>query len=98
MNKQDVIKRLNLLKQQLFQHCGVVTLGLFGSTVRGEATKHSDIDILIDFDTDKETFSNFMAVCDLLEESFGKHKIDVVTRKGLSPFMGKSILEEVEYV
>lgn len=98
MNKQDVIKRLSNLKQQLFQHCGVVKLGLFGSTVRGEATKYSDIDILIDFEADKETYSNLMTVCDLLEKAFGKHKIDVVTRKGLSPFIGDTILNEVEYV
>lgn len=98
MNKQDAIKRLSNLKQQLFQYCGVVKLGLFGSTVRGEATKDSDIDILIDFDSDKETFSNFMNVCDILEKAFGKHKVDVVTHKGLSPFIGNTILNEVEYV
>jgi len=35
---------------------GVTQLGLFGSTVRGENTRGSDIDILLDFASDKETY------------------------------------------
>lgn len=34
----------------------------------------------------------------ILENFFHKHKLDIVTLKGLSPFIGKQILNEVEYV
>ena len=77
---------------------GVSQLELFGSSVRNEQTPSSDIDILIDFHPEKETFQNYMAVCDMLEILFKRHKIDIVTVKGLSPYIGQQILNEVEYV
>ena len=77
---------------------GVCQLGLFGSTVRGENTSKSDIDILIDFNVGQETYLNFINACNILQDAFGKTKLDVVTKKGLSPYFGKAILNEVEYV
>ena len=69
-----------------------------GSTVRGENTRKSDIDILIDFNAGQETYLNFMNACSILQSAFGKTKLDVVTKKGLSPYIGETILKEVEYV
>ena len=97
MNKKAVLKRLSSLKAPLLA-VGVSQLGLFGSTVRGENTPKSDIDILIDFNSGQETYLNFMDACSILQDAFGKIKIDVVTKKGLSPYIGKVILNEVEYV
>mgnify|MGYP002869173131 CR=1 FL=1 len=97
MKKSTVLKRLNDLKYQL-NALGVSQLGLFGSTVREENTSKSDIDILLDFHSGQETYSNFINACILLEESFKRNKIDIVTRKGLSPYIGQTILKEVEYV
>ena len=70
----------------------------WGSSVRNEQTPSSDIDILIDFHPEKETFQNYMTVCDMLENLFKRHKIHIVTVKGLSPYIGQQILNEVEYV
>jgi predicted nucleotidyltransferase len=39
-----------------------------------------------------------MNACQLLEDNFKHYKLDVVTRKGLSPYIGQAILREVEYV
>ena len=97
MIKKNVLKRLQNLKGQLVE-VGVSQLGLFGSTVRGENTSKSDIDILLDFNAGQETFPNFMSACQILEENFKHYKLDVVTRKGLSPYIGETILNEVEYV
>ena len=55
MKKQTVLKKLAELKTPLLQY-GVTKLGLFGSTVRGENKPGSDIDVLIDFQPEKETF------------------------------------------
>ena len=60
MNKQSVISLLRKAKQPLSQSCGVKQLGLLGSTVRESNTESSDVDILIDFEDDKETYSNFL--------------------------------------
>ena len=97
MNKKSVLNRLSTLKASLMA-VGVSQLGLFGSTVRGENTRKSDIDILIDFSSDQETYLNFVNVCNILQSAFGKAKVDVVTKKGLSPYIGEAILKEVEYV
>lgn len=41
---------------------------------------------------------NFIDACSILQSAFGKAKLDVVTKKGLSPYIGETILKEVEYV
>ena len=70
-----------------------------GNKYTGDCTyiKAGDIDILIDFYADKETYSNFMMVCDILQKAFNRHKLDIVTLNGLSPYIGQSILKEIEY-
>ena len=97
MDKKSVLNRLTSLKAPLMA-VGVSQLGLFGSTVRGENTRKSDIDILIDFNADQETYLNFIDACSILQSAFGKAKLDVVTKKGLSSYISETILKEVEYV
>lgn len=93
----NILKALKTHKQKL-SNLGVSNLGLFGSYTRNEQSNKSDIDILIDFEPDKETFDNYMAVYDLLESIFQNEKIEVVTKNGLSPYIGSKILNEVKYV
>lgn len=95
--KEDILKKLKSNKLRLAKF-GIRSVGLFGSYVREEQSKESDIDLLIDFEPDKENFDNFMAVCDLFERIFKNKKIEVVTKNGLSPFIGTKILNEVQYV
>ena len=97
MEKSTVIRILSTLKAPLLA-VGVCQLGLFGSTVRDENTPTSDIDILIDFNAGQETYLNFIDACSILQDAFGTAKLDVVTKKGLSPYIGKTILSEVQYV
>ena len=77
---------------------GIRDIGLFGSYVRGEQSKNSDIDILLDFEPDEETYDNYMAVYDLLEHLFKNEKVEIVTKNGLSPYIGTKILNEILYV
>ena len=95
--KNEILERLRNCKTDLLKF-GVSKIGLFGSAKRGDANQNSDIDILIDFDSDKETFNNFMNACNFLEISFGGQKIDIVSEKGLSQYIDPYILKEVEYV
>ena len=77
---------------------GVFNIGLFGSYLRNEQTERSDIDLLIDFEPDKESYDNFMAVYDLFENLFRNEKVEIVTKNGLSKHIGPKILKEVFYV
>jgi predicted nucleotidyltransferase len=38
-----------------------------------------------------------MSVYDMLENMFGSMKVEIVTRNGLSPYIGPQILKEVIY-
>ena len=96
-NKEYILSTLKSKKADLSTK-GIRQLGLFGSYIRNEQTEQSDIDILIDFDPEKETFDNYMAVYELLEELFKNLKVEVVTKNGLSPYIGPRILNEVQYV
>ena len=77
---------------------GIRNIGLFGSYVRDEQSDKSDIDILVEFDPNKENFDNYMAVYDLIEQLFKNKRIEIVTKNGLSPYIGPGILNEVMYV
>ena len=97
LNKQYIFSQLTQRKPDI-KKFGVNKIGLFGSYVRGEQTENSDIDILIEFEKDKTTFDNFMALCFYLDDVFSGKKVEVVTTGGLSKYIGPYILKEVEYV
>ena len=96
-SKEEILSVIRMHKPQLAL-LGVNRIGLFGSYVRNEQHLHSDIDILVDFEPEKETFDNFMNICNYLENLFIGKKIEIVTTNGLSPYIGQYILEEVSYV
>ena len=89
----------NFLKsnKNILRSYGVKKIGLFGSYVRNNQHKNSDIDILVEFHKDKKNYNNFINLAYFLEDSFNT-KVDLLTAEGLSPHIGKTILSEVEYV
>jgi hypothetical protein len=62
---------------------------LFGSFARGDQTKNSDIDILVDFKNPIGFFS-FSDLKNKLEKKL-KRKVDLVTADGISPLIAKYI-------
>ena len=95
-SKNTILSILRTHKPQLAL-LGVNKIGVFGSYARNEQQPHSDIDLLIDFNPASETFDNFMSLNDYLDGLFTGEKIEVVTVNGLSPHIGRHILEEVDY-
>jgi hypothetical protein len=98
MTTRDVILKTLKANKLKLSKFGIRNVGLFGSYSRNEQSSESDIDLLIDFEPEKENFDNFMAAYDLFEKLFKNEKIEVVTKNGLSPYIGPRILNEVEYV
>ena len=95
--REHILFTLKSNKNRLMKF-GIRNVGLFGSYGRNEQSVESDIDLLVDFEPEKENFDNLMAVYDLLEKIFKNEKVEVVTMNGLSPYIGPSILKEVQYV
>ncbi len=96
-SRQAILSTLKQCKPELLKY-GVLNIGLFGSYSRNEQVSGNDIDLLIEFEPEKESFDNYMAVYDLFESLFKNQKIEVVTKNGLSPYIGPQILKEVMYV
>lgn len=95
--KENILTTLKLNKSKLSKF-GVTNIGLFGSYLKDEQSEKSDIDLLIDFESGKENFDNYMAAYDLFEALFKNQKVEVVTKNGLSKYIGPKILNDVKYV
>lgn len=96
---QDKENLLSLIASNSGQirNYGVKALGIFGSFVRNEQTEQSDVDLLVDFSPEKETYRNFIDLAYFMEDLLGR-RVEIITRNGLSPYIGPHILKEVEYV
>jgi predicted nucleotidyltransferase len=89
---------LNILteKSPELKRLGVVSLAVFGSTARDEATSTSDIDILISF-SHPPTFDQYMETKFFLEDLLGS-KVDLVLQDGLKPLVRTEVEKEAIYV
>ena len=96
MNREEVIQRLKEVKPLLREEFGVVKIGLFGSVARGESSKESDIDILIEKEKPLSLI-RFMRMKLLLEKRLGK-KVDLISLEGLREELREEVEKEVIYV
>ncbi len=94
MKTLEEIKEI-LKKQKPFlkEEYGVSEIGIFGSYVRGEQRKKSDLDILVEFDKPIGLLK-FIGLEIYLSEVLGV-KVDLVMEGSLKPRIGKHILKEV---
>lgn len=76
---------------------GVDSIGVFGSFCRNEMNNYSDVDFLVDFKKSEKTYSNFFKLHEFLTSITGR-KVEILTRKSLSKYIGPYILKEVENV
>jgi predicted nucleotidyltransferase len=95
-NFSEISDALHSHLEDLRKHFAVSQIGIFGSFVRGEQQKTSDVDVLVDF-ARPVGFVTFIKLENRLEEILGR-KVDLVTRKALKPHIGRRILDEVRYV
>jgi predicted nucleotidyltransferase len=96
------MKRIEAIKKKLAEHKAelhdkfqIKEIGIFGSYIRGEQDKNSDLDILVEFNVPPSLFK-FVE----LEHYLGKLlkvKVDLVMKDALKPIIGKRIIKEVVY-
>ncbi|MBM7866034.1 hypothetical protein GTO89_06225 [Heliobacterium gestii] len=90
MNLQAIQKRA----EPIFQRYGVVQAFVFGSFARGDQSEDSDIDFLIEYASDaKKSMFDFCNLIGELQNALGRN-VDVVTIKGLSPFLREVVEKE----
>jgi len=90
---KDVLKKH---KRELRERFKVKDVGVFGSYVKEQQRKRSDIDIVVEFEEPLGLFE-FMRLEEHLSNLLGA-KVDLVSKKALKPKIGEHILKEVVYV
>lgn len=89
----EILYILSKNKPVLAERYKVKSLGVFGSQVRGEARRDSDVDILVEFKETPDLF-RFMDLEDDLVALL-RRRVDLVTKRALKGNIGKRILSEV---
>lgn len=95
-NVEDIKRTLSASKAELRLKFKVKDIGVFGSYVRGEQKRKSDVDVLVEFKEPVGLFE-FVALENYLSDLLGV-KVDLVSKKALKPHIGKRILQEVVMV
>lgn len=83
-------------KEELGERFKVKEIGFFGSYVREEQTKRSDVDILVAFYETIDLFT-FIELENYLSDILGV-KVDLVMKEGIKPRLKEKILSEAVYV
>ena len=95
---EDIKQRLRHYKPFIQQKYHVTQLGIFGSYVRGDQTKDSDVDVLVEFEPGfRFGLLKFCELENYLSDQLSL-KVDLVMKDGLKPHIGEQILQEVIYL
>ena len=96
MNKEEIRKKITYQLPFLSQKYNVKRLGIFGSVVRDQQKKGSDIDMLVEF-ISPIGFFDFIRLENFLAETLNQ-KVDLVTKKALKRAIKAEVLKETLYV
>ena len=88
----DRIEEIKEMILPVLRKYNVKKASLFGSIVRGEDTKESDIDILVEFEG-RKSLLDLAGLKIELEEKL-KRKVDVLTYESIHPLLRDKILAE----
>jgi len=92
LNKKKDIERLEKKIIPILKRHDIVKAGIFGSFARGEATRKSDVDILIRFKGRKSLLD--LARVEIELEKKIRRKADVLTYDSINPLLKERILKE----
>ena len=87
---RDIIGRY---KKDLYKRYKARGIEIFGSCVRNEQKKGSDIDLLVDFEKDADLF-DLTGLGSFLEEKLNE-KVDIIPKRALRKEIQKEVLKEV---
>ena len=94
-NEKQVILKLKPQLNRLKSSYYVKKMALFGSVTRDDFNDQSDIDLLIDFDSDD--FTLYLQLIEELESILGR-KVDLITFRSLKPRQLEYLEKKLIYV
>ena len=74
----------------------VSMVGVFGSMARGEATRGSDIDLLVEF-AGRKSLLALVRLERELSAALGR-KVDLLTKAAISPYLRDRILQDLQVI
>ncbi|QWR77612.1 nucleotidyltransferase family protein [Candidatus Magnetomonas plexicatena] len=96
-NLNEIIDILKEHRSILVDKYGIVEIAVFGSYVRNEQKRGSDIDIVVQLKRETKTLDNLIGLTSYLQKKL-RAKVDIVLRDGLKETLKKYILQEAVYV
>ena len=95
LSLDQILSALRESLSELRTRYRVRALGVFGSYVRGEQRKGSDVDVLVEFEQhDRPNLFDVIHLEDELGDLLGV-KVDLVEKGDLKPYIGRRVLAEV---
>jgi predicted nucleotidyltransferase len=96
MNRTEILSILRKYKRNNAGKYGIIELGIFGSTARGDAGFDSDVDICIKTNTPNPFF--LVHIKEDLEGLINRHVDIVRVRDRMNPYLRERIEKEGRYV
>jgi len=93
---EGIKKKIKELEPLLKERFEVKRIGIFGSYIKREEKRGSDLDILVEFSEPISLFK-FIELEEFLSKKLGV-KVDLVTKKALKPLKKNRIIKEAVYV
>jgi len=85
--KKEILKYIKENKKRFYKEYGIKEIYLFGSVARGEDNEKSDIDLMVEFDKNKNvTIFELMMFEEELKKKFQKN-VDVATKEMIKPIV-----------
>lgn len=92
MDIQELLKAKRTEILHIAERHGARNVRIFGSVVRGEAGRESDIDFLVELEPGRSLFDHAALMVEL-KELLGR-EVDVVTERGLRPRIRERVLKD----
>jgi hypothetical protein len=96
MQRDEALKLLRTYKENHADAYGIISLGLFGSVARNEATEESDVDIVVQMKRPNLFLLSRIRI--ELEELFHTHVDIVRLRERMNEFLKNQITKDAVYV
>lgn len=94
--RKQALSALQKFKNESGSKYGIISIGLFGSVARNQATEESDVDVVVE--TERADAFQIVHIKETLEEQLNTH-VDIVRKRDrMNEFLKARIEEEAVYV
>lgn len=98
ITKDNIINYIISNKKTFAEKYHINKIGIIGSFARGEENNNSDIDLIIEFDTQtNDIFDIKLKLSEIFKKQFNRN-VDIAREKYLKPRVKDLILKETIYV